>query len=207
MDKTKIEKVKEFFGKLLTPEQKEAFKKEFGDITAPTTLETTPPATATAGTAKLKDGTVIEYDNLGEGGTVLAVGTDGTKLPAPAGEWELEDGTKIVIAEGGKIVSVTAPAATQTQTTPAPTAQNSNDAASKLIDALKGIMENKFAEQAKKIEALETENKTLKETFSKQTETLTTVVAFFNAIGETPTTETATVTEKKSKKQNPLNYL
>lgn len=207
MDKTKIEKAKEFFMKLLTPEQKEALKKEFGEMPViPVVAEQTPPATppATPGTAKLKDGTVIEYDNLAEGGMVLAVGADGTKLPAPAGEWELEDGTKITIADGGKIVKVEAVVPTA-PATPTPTAQNSNDAASKLVEALKGIMEAKFAEQAKEITALKDENKALKEQFSKQTESLNTVSEFFNSLIDTPTKTTEQA--KPSKQLKSLNYL
>ena len=211
MDKSNIGKVKEFFNKLLTPEQKEAFKKEFGEITpitpvvqAETPMTPEAPATPTAGTAKLKDGTVVEYDNLAEGGILMVVGPDGTKLPAPVGEHYLEDGTEIVVTDGGKIVSVKK--VEVPTSTPEPVAQNSNDAASKLIDALKGLMESKFAEQAKEIEALKDENKSLKESFSKYSENLNTVSEFFNAIMETPTKNEVPVI-KTSKKQTPLTYL
>lgn len=212
MDKTKIDKVKEFFNKLLTPEQKEAFKNEFGEITpiAPVAQATDPNAAPTtepqAGTAKLKDGTVIEYDNLAEGGIVMVVGTDGTKLPAPVGDWELEDGTIITIAEGGKIVTVKAATPVTPEVPPAPTAQSSNDSTAKLVEALRGIMDAKFSEANKKIESLEAENKSLKESFSKQVDSLNVVSAFFNAIQETETTKETPII-KSSKKQNPLNYL
>ena len=201
-------KVTEFFNKFLTPEAKAKFKEEFGDIPALTVTPTTPATPAAMTTAKLKDGTVIKYDTptLIEGTTTITVvGQDGTELPAPSGDWELEDGTMVTIAEGGKLVKVVAPAAAPAE----PVVQSATpDAATKLVEALKTLMEGRFAEQAKLIESLTEENKTLKAEFSKQTEVINTVSAFFNAIGETPTgTPVVTEISKSSRKQKPLTYL
>jgi hypothetical protein len=55
----------------------------------------------------LKDGTKIVV----EGDMVSVVGADGAKTPAPDGEWEIEDGSKITTA-AGKVVPA-APAATE----------------------------------------------------------------------------------------------
>ena len=56
--------------------------------------------------AMLKDGTKVSI----EGDMVSVVAEDGTKTPAPDGEHELADGTKVTTKEG-KIVPAEAPAA------------------------------------------------------------------------------------------------
>jgi hypothetical protein len=58
--------------------------------------------------AKLVDGTVLEYERLEPGFPVLIVAADGSKSPAPAGEHVLEDGTNIELDEAGLIVEVSA---------------------------------------------------------------------------------------------------
>jgi len=58
--------------------------------------------------AKLVDGTVLEYERLEPGFPVLIVAEDGSKSPAPAGEHVLEDGTKIELDEAGLIIEVSA---------------------------------------------------------------------------------------------------
>lgn len=50
----------------------------------------------------LKDGTAITVDKVEVGGVVLIAG-----IPAPAGDHELSDGTKITVGEGGLITAVT----------------------------------------------------------------------------------------------------
>ena len=60
------------------------------------------PVAAEAVKAKLKDGTEVSVSELVIGGTVM-IG----EAPAPAGEHELEDGTKITVGEGGVITAVT----------------------------------------------------------------------------------------------------
>ena len=51
--------------------------------------------------AKLKDGTVVEVTELAIGGIVTIEG-----MPAPVGEHELEDGTKIVLGDNGVIMEI-----------------------------------------------------------------------------------------------------
>lgn len=60
--------------------------------------------------AKLVDGaTVIEYEKLEPGFPVFVIAEDGTtKMPAPAGEHTLEDGTVIELDEQGLIMEVSA---------------------------------------------------------------------------------------------------
>ena len=51
--------------------------------------------------AKLKDGTVVEVTEMAVGGIVTIEG-----MPAPVGEHELEDGTKIVLGDNGVIMEI-----------------------------------------------------------------------------------------------------
>lgn len=55
---------------------------------------------------KLSDGTAIEYSTLDAGGDLMIVAADGTKAPAPVGEYELDDARVIVVTEPGKIAEV-----------------------------------------------------------------------------------------------------
>jgi hypothetical protein len=57
-------------------------------------------------TAKLKDGTVVEAEELAPGAALVVVAEDGSKSPAPAGEHTLEDGTVVLVDESGSIVSL-----------------------------------------------------------------------------------------------------
>jgi hypothetical protein len=61
--------------------------------------EVTAPAVAEVKEVTLKDGTKVSI----EGESVFVVGADGAKTPAPDGEHELADGTKVKTA-GGKVV-------------------------------------------------------------------------------------------------------
>lgn len=56
--------------------------------------------------SKLSDGTAIEVSKLEAGGDFIIIAADGTKTPAPAGEYELEDARIVVVAEPGKIAEV-----------------------------------------------------------------------------------------------------
>jgi len=57
---------------------------------------------------KLADGTIIvsEADALAEGVAVNVLVEDGTQIPLPVGEYELEDGTKFVVEVEGVIASM-----------------------------------------------------------------------------------------------------
>jgi len=57
---------------------------------------------------KLSDGTVIQYSVLETGGDVFIVDAEGSQLLAPAGSYELEDGSVIVVSEPGKIAEIKA---------------------------------------------------------------------------------------------------
>lgn len=55
--------------------------------------------------AKLMDGTIIRYESLEVGMPLMVIDEAGNELPAPDGEHELEDGTKVTV-EGGIITEV-----------------------------------------------------------------------------------------------------
>lgn len=57
----------------------------------------------------LMGGTKVNIDKLEIGGKVEVIAEDGSASPAPAGEHELADGTKIVVDEAGIITSVEVP--------------------------------------------------------------------------------------------------
>ena len=50
--------------------------------------------------AKLMDGTIIRYESLEVGMPLLVIDEAGNELPAPDGEHELEDGTKVTVETG-----------------------------------------------------------------------------------------------------------
>ena len=50
--------------------------------------------------AKLIDGTIIRYESLEVGMPLMVIDEAGNELPAPDGEHELEDGTKVTVEAG-----------------------------------------------------------------------------------------------------------
>ena len=56
--------------------------------------------------ATLKDGTAISYDKLEIGGHLLIKNQSDTAVPAPAGEYELMDGTIVTIGEDNLITGL-----------------------------------------------------------------------------------------------------
>lgn len=86
---------KDFMSKL-----KDMYEKFFGSPVVPAPAMTTEPEKLSTDVT-LKDGTVVTVDKLEVGGVAM-VGD----APAPVGEHELADGTKIVVGEGGVIEAV-----------------------------------------------------------------------------------------------------
>lgn len=77
------------------------------EAAASAAAETAADAAATVTETTLKDGTKIAI----EGDMVSVVGADGTKTPAPDGEHELADGTKVKTMGGKVVAPEAAPAA------------------------------------------------------------------------------------------------
>ena len=122
-----LKQVKEFFNSLVAP--------------APAPPAPAPVALMTEYT--LVDGvTKVSIDNLAAGGKVVIKNADGTETVAPAGEHTLQDGTVIVVAEGGLISEVRA---VQVQ------------AAAPVFQSMKEMLEHDFAGSIEeRIGALET---------------------------------------------------
>lgn len=89
--KEALEKVKILLKQHFSAEEKEAKDEKFEEVTLP-------------------DGTKVKYDKLEAGGKLLVIAEDKTESPAPAGEYTLEGGKVLVVAEEGAITEVKEPA-------------------------------------------------------------------------------------------------
>jgi hypothetical protein len=73
--------------------------------TAP--IETAPVVEVEMAEKKTIDGTAIfDSENFAIGEAVFLIAEDGTQIPVPMGEYQLEDGTSIVVDDSGVIVEV-----------------------------------------------------------------------------------------------------
>lgn len=170
------------------------FKEKFFNPAAP------PPATAPVAQAayQLKDGTECAITELAAGG-VVTVGN----APAPPGELELADGTKLTIGEGGVITAVGASA-------PAPPPNFESQFTE--INEKFNAYEQRFEEQSKNLTMLT-------ESFNKTNETIVHLVGIVEKLAETPTaepvsqspnnfsTQKATIEEKRKQLADTLKTL
>jgi hypothetical protein len=71
------------------------------------TIETAPVVEVEMAEKKTIDGTAIfDSENFAIGEAVFLIAEDGTQIPVPMGEYQLEDGTSIVVDDSGIIVEV-----------------------------------------------------------------------------------------------------
>jgi hypothetical protein len=118
--------------------------------------------------AKLVDGTIIRYESLEVGMPLLVIDEAGNELPAPDGEHELEDGTKVTI-ESGIITEVASKEeeAPEVEEMPIEQPMAAVESVSKEdFEALKSEVENlksKFEEFSKSNETLSADNISMKE--------------------------------------------
>lgn len=122
----------------------------------------------------LKDGTVAKVDNMAVGGVVM-IG----EAPAPAGEHELADGSKIVLGEGGVIMEIM-PAG-------APAMPESPD----FSEQFKAYDEKLTAYESKFTEHINAYNQMSQE-FAQTKDQLKQLVALVGQLIDTPTAETVT---------------
>jgi hypothetical protein len=132
---------------------------------------------APSGTSvKTKDGQEISVDKMEAGGVAMLNGT-----PCPAGEYELEDGSVLVVAEGGVIAEVKAanpnPAPEMT-VNPAPVPQN--------YDAQFSEINQKFSAYEQKFAAYETRFAGAEATITKQQEAIGQLVTLVEQLAKTP---------------------
>lgn len=137
--------------------------------------------------AKLKDGTAIQVDKLEVGGVVM-IG----EAPAPAGEHELEDGTKIVVGEGGVITEVK-PAEAPMESGQNPTDYDSQFSA---LNEKLTKYETDFASHVQAFSAMAQEFASTKEAFNAAQVKLNELVNLVAKIVETPTEESKVEPEK-----------
>lgn len=185
--------------------------------------------------AKLQDGTtIIRYDaeELEPGVIVSLVDPSGV-LPLPKGDYVLEDGTTFSIVDDmGTADNVTEPTETQategtepametpapaTPAAPAPVKQGATDKAPKRViksqveehvfNAFKDEVNATIAELKSTIEALQNENKELKENFSKTSEISKQMFSIVEQISEEPASApTEKVSEKFSASEHKKNF-
>lgn len=146
-----------------------SFKEKFLNDSA-NTVQPTAPVQMMETT--LKDGTPVKVDRLEVGGVVMV-----NDAPAPAGEHELADGTKIVVGEGGVITEVEA-----AEVAPEMTDYSNQFAA---IDEKFTAYETKFSEQATQLQEFAAK-------FEKANNTINSLVELVGKIIETPTADSVT---------------
>lgn len=123
----------------------------------------------------LKDGKVVQVDKMEVGGVVM-IG----EAPAPAGELELADGSKIVVGEGGVIMEIVAGGAPKMP----PEAPDFSEQF-KAYDEKLTAYESKFTEHINAFSAMSQE-------FAQTKDQLKQLVALVGQLIETPTAETVT---------------
>lgn len=146
-----------------------SFKEKFLNDSANTNQPTAPVQMMET---TLKDGTPVKVDRLEVGGVVMV-----NDAPAPAGEHELADGTKIVVGEGGVITEIEA-----AEVAPEMTDYSNQFAA---IDEKFTAYETKFSEQANQLQEFAAK-------FEKANNTINSLVELVGKIIETPTADSVT---------------
>lgn len=152
------------------------------------------------GEGKLKDGTMVTYDELEVGYPLMVVTEQGTN-PAPDGTHEMEDGTKVSTVNGliTEIIPAlpVAPAETEAGMYPKKDEEDMGKKLKELMDAINA-----------KMSAIETE-------ISKQQETNKQMFELIEKIGDLPTSEpkkenqafTTAIDKKQQKIDSILNTL
>jgi hypothetical protein len=134
------------------------------------------PAAPSGTTVKTKDGQELSVDKMEAGGVALQNGQ-----PAPAGEYELEDGTVLVLAEGGVIAEVKAAnpnPAPEMNVNPAPAPSN--------YDAQFSEINQKFESYEQKFAAYEQRFAGAEATITKQQEAIGSLVTLVEQLAKTP---------------------
>jgi len=144
----------------------EAITKGFNDFFA--SFKKEPEIKLEFGNIKTSDGNVdimFEGDMMEIGGRVWILAEDGTEVALPVGEYELEDGRILVVAEEGTIAEVkdaAAPAEAQPAAmneNPTESVGDANAVAQAVEKAVKSIMIKYSEENVKQIEAIKAELK------------------------------------------------
>ena len=122
--------------------------------------------------AMLKDGsTMVEAEEFAVGMPLNIVNADGSYTPAPEGEHELADGTKLTVDANGVITEVVAPVEEEPAPEAAPVAQENQE---ELNDAVvETVSKEQFDALVEKIAKLEETLLLSAETFAKNSKEIT----------------------------------
>lgn len=137
--------------------------------------------------AKLMDGTIVRYEKLEVGMPLLVIDEAGNELPAPDGEHELEDGTKVTVESG--IITEVASKEEEAPEAEAPIEQQMaavESVSKEDFEVLKNEvldLKSKFEEFSKSNETLSADNIALKEIVK---ETFSIVEKLANVPSENP---------------------
>ena len=146
--------------------------------------------------ATLKDGTAIQVTEMAVGGIVTINGA-----PAPAGEYELSDGSYIVVGDNGAITELK-PAATE-----APVEPVVEDMSSKFA-AFEVSTNEKFASYESKFSAYEQKFADYEAKLSKANQVIEGLLNLTQTLAETPTgiPDEAVKTTSTFKEESKFNY-
>lgn len=137
----------------------------------------------------LADGTKVMIDKLEVGGVVTL--EDGT--PAPAGEHELADGSKVVLAEGGVIAEIMPKEEEPKVEIEVDSAKDEEKKKEEGVMKKIEEMEGRFAAYESSFSALQSEYNTLKESFSKQSEAMQGLITLVETLVKEPSQEPTSV--------------
>ena len=125
----------------------------------------------------LKDGTAVSCTELAPGGAFMVGG-----VAAAPGEYELSDGTKVVVGEGGVITEVVSAGV------PAEPASDYSAQFKEINDKFNSY-ETKFAEQAQTIQSQTESLQKLSESFNKTNETIVHLVGIVEKMAQSATAD------------------
>lgn len=148
--------------------------------------------------ATLKDGTAIQVTEMAVGGIVTINGT-----PAAAGEYELSDGSYIVVGDNGAITEIK-PAEAET---PAPEVAAAADMTSKFA-AFESATNEKFAAYENKFAAYEQKFADYETKLAKANQVIEGLLNLTQTLAETPTgkPDEAVKTTNAFKEETKFNY-
>lgn len=127
--------------------------------------------------AKLVDGTIVKYDLATA--DIFVVGQDGTDVPAPVGEHQLETGEVLVVTTEGKIAEVKEAEAPAEESTEAPAEEG-------MADDKFAQFEAEFKALVDKVSKMETELADLKGKNEKMSEAVMLSTQVIESIAKEP---------------------
>ena len=141
--------------------------------------------------AKLMDGTIIRYESLEVGMPLMVIDEAGNELPAPDGEHELEDGTKVTV-EAGIITEVASKEEEAPEEEEAPIEQPMAAVETVSKEDFE-TLKNEVADLKSKFEEFSTTNETLSADNIAMKETVKETFSIVEKLANVPSQNTITV--------------